>query len=460
VPSAVELLHPHREIVIGRGFDVHPRLVAPTVESLPFEARAHPARRRLQDGDACRHEVVHLETVEDLLQPCDQRLLEISCIDGEFLGALRPDLGRIGEERDHPQGGLLEKPLQGRRPGPQSDVCRVFHDLVARGPFRSLAFHSGKRCYHERMDPLEAYSAAVTRAVETAGPSVVRIDVAHARVRVRGEGLGSGVIVRSNGIIVTNEHVVHGATRIRVSLADGRNMTGTILGKDNRHDLAVLQVEGGGLPMAEFGDSRALKVGQLVVALGNPLGLKLTATAGVVSALDRSLQLGRTRVLEQMIQTDASINPGNSGGPLVDVHGRVVGINTAIIAGAQGLGFAVSSHVVEEAVVDVVDRGIREGVWIGLAGEPVQIDPLMASRLRVRQKLGLMILNVAPNSPAERAGIRILDVLCTVGRRRVASMEQLRNALRGHRPGDLVRVTLLRWDSLRGIPVVLASYPG
>jgi S1-C subfamily serine protease len=309
------------------------------------------------------------------------------------------------------------------------------------------------------MDPLEAYSAAVTRAVETAGPAVVRIDVAHRGARAHGEGLGSGVIVRPNGIIVTNEHVVHGATRIRVGLGDGRNMTGTILGRDGRHDLAVVQVEGGGLPTAQFGDSRALKVGELVVALGNPLGLKLTATAGVVSALGRSLRLGRTRLLEEMIQTDASINPGNSGGPLVDVHGRVVGINTAIIAGAQGLGFAVASHVVAEAVGDIVDRGIRAGVWLGLGGEPTQIDSLLASRLEIQQKLGLMILSVAPGSPAERSGIQMIDVLCTVDGKPVASMEQLRTVLRTHAPGDTIMVTLLRRDSARDIPITLASYP-
>lgn len=309
------------------------------------------------------------------------------------------------------------------------------------------------------MDPLEAYSAAVTRAVETAGPAVVRIDVAASRMRVRGEGLGSGVIVRPNGIIVTNEHVVHGATRIRVSLSDGRNMTGAILGKDSRHDLAVIQVEGGGLPIAEFGDPAALKVGQLVVALGNPLGLRLSATAGVVSALGRALRLGRTRVLDEMIQTDASINPGNSGGPLVDVHGRVVGINTAIIAGAQGLGFAVASRIAKEAVTDIVDHGIREGVWIGLAGEPVQIDPALAAGLGVDQPIGLMILNVAPDSPAEQAGIRVLDVVCTVARKRISSMEKLRSALRGHRPGDTVKVKLMRKDLVRILPVALAAYP-
>jgi len=309
------------------------------------------------------------------------------------------------------------------------------------------------------MDPLEAYSAAVTRAVETAGPAVVRIDVAHDRVHTRGHGLGSGVIVRPNGIIVTNEHVIHGATRIKVSLSDGRHMTGTILGKDSRHDLAVIQVEGGGLPHVEFGDSRALKVGQLVVALGNPLGLKLTATAGVVSALGRSLQLGRLRVLDGLIQTDASINPGNSGGPLVDVRGRLVGLNTAIIAGAQGLGFAVPSRAVEEAVIDVVDRGIREGVWLGLAGEPVQIEPTLATLVRPPQDLGLMILTVAPESPAERAGLRMLDVLCMVGRRKVTSMERLRNALRGHRPGDIVKLSYLRKDRLGIVPVTLAGYP-
>jgi S1-C subfamily serine protease len=309
------------------------------------------------------------------------------------------------------------------------------------------------------MDPLEAYSAAVTRAVETAGPAVVRLDVAHTGARARGEGLGSGVIVRPNGIIVTNEHVVHAAARIQVGLGDGRRMTGTILGRDSRHDLAVIQVEGGGLPTAQFGDSRSLKVGQLVVALGNPLGLKLTATAGVISALDRALRLGRTRIVEGMIQTDASINPGNSGGPLVDVHGRVVGINTAIIAGAQGIGFAVAGGIAEEAVADIVDRGIRTGVWIGLGGEPTQIDALLASRLEIPQKLGLMVLNVAPGSPAERSGIQMIDVLCSVAGESVASMEQLRKVLRKHAPGDMVMVTLLRRDTARDLPVTLADYP-
>jgi S1-C subfamily serine protease len=317
------------------------------------------------------------------------------------------------------------------------------------------------------MDPLEAYSQAVTHAVEVAGPATVQIDVAHRRSPEAylqpfpdsRSGLGSGVLLRSDGHLITNAHVVLRAARIRVGLHDGRTLEGRVIGRDGRHDLAVVKVEAENLPSAELGDSEVLKVGQLVVAIGNPLGLRWTATAGVVSALGRSLRAGRGWVLEGLIQTDASINPGNSGGPLVDAQGHVVGINTAILHGAQGIGFAVPGRVVREVLEDIVDHGRTLRPWLGVGGHPTQLEAQMAASHGLPRPAGLLILDVAPASPAERAGIRALDVLCALDGQAVPDVNELQRLLRERSPGQVAVLTIVRGDVLLEKMTTLAPYP-
>lgn len=318
------------------------------------------------------------------------------------------------------------------------------------------------------MDPLEAYSAAVTRAVETAGPAVVQIDISRGRRRSADSliphpgprsGLGSGVIVRSEGMILTNDHVVRGAATIRVGLHDGRVLDASVRGRVPRHDLAVVQVEGRELPAAEFGDSDSLKVGELVIAIGNPFGLRWTATAGVVSAVGRSIRLGAALLLEDLIQTDASIHPGNSGGPLVDIRGRVVGINTAALAGAHGIGFAVSSRVAQEALRGIEERGGTIGAWLGVWGEPTRIDPALAARLGLPNPRGLLVLQVASGSPASAAKIAVLDTICAVDGDPIGDAAHLKRAVGARSPGDTLLLTLLRGEILLDRTVTLMPLP-
>jgi len=318
------------------------------------------------------------------------------------------------------------------------------------------------------MDPLEAYSQAVIRAVEIAGPAVVQVDVsrktrdADAYLRPFPEsrsGLGSGVIVRPDGHLLTNAHVVKHATRIRVALHDGRSLRGRVLGRNARCDIAIVKVDAESLPAIEFGDSDALRVGQLVVALGNPLGLRSTATAGIVSALGRSLRAGPNLVLTDLIQTDASINPGNSGGPLVDTTGRVIGINTAILAGSQGIGFAVPGRLAREVIEDVIVHGWKSGPWLGISAHSTELDAALVARLGLKSPKGLLILEIIPDSPAEAAEIQCLDVLCAVDGEPVASLAELRNVLRAHAPNHTVRLTVLRDDTAIECTTVLAAIP-
>jgi S1-C subfamily serine protease len=318
------------------------------------------------------------------------------------------------------------------------------------------------------MDPLEAYSQAVIHAVEIAGPSTVQIDVSVHRRSPDAylqpfpdarSGLGSGVILRPDGHLITNAHVVARAARIRVGLHDGRTLEGRLVGRDSRRDLAVVKVEAQNLPAAELGESEKLRVGQLVVAIGNPLGLRWTATAGVVSALGRSLRAGRGWVLEGLIQTDASINPGNSGGPLVDAHGRVIGINTAVLPGTQGIGFAVPSHIVREVMEDIVVHGRQQRTWLGVGGHPTQLDPSLAVRHGLPRPAGLLILDVAPGSPAERAGVQPLDVLCALDGEPIPEIGDLQKMLRDRPPGQAVVLTVLRGEALLEKMATLSPYP-
>jgi S1-C subfamily serine protease len=318
---------------------------------------------------------------------------------------------------------------------------------------------------------LDAYSTVVTEVARRVGPAVVQIDT---QTRGRGRranlahltpfpdqrsGLGSGFLFRPDGHILTNAHVVHRAEKIRATLPDRRYFKAAVVGSDPGYDLAILKIEGEDLPFAELGGSEDLTVGQLIVAIGNPLGLGWTVTAGVVSALGRSLRPRPNLFLDDLIQTDASINPGNSGGPLADASGRVVGINTAILYGAQGIGFAVSSTTAQEIVTDVVDRGRKIRPWLGVGGYGQRLDLSVVREMGMGQEEGILILDVVPHSPAADAGLRPLDVLCAINERPVTSIAELRHALRELRPGDQVLLTVLRGRQKMERPVVLTPFP-
>ncbi len=269
---------------------------------------------------------------------------------------------------------------------------------------------------------------------ERVSPAVVSISP--------GTGVGSGFFIRGDGTILTNAHVVGDASEVLVKLADGRTLRGRVLGRDPSIDVAVVQVPGKGFPEVQTADSDSLKAGQAAIAIGSPLGLERTVTTGVVSAVNRSL--GESE-LEGLIQTDAAINPGNSGGPLLDSQGRAIGINTVILnAPGGGLGFAVPINLARNVAEQILTTGRVRRVLLGVAlGD---VTPELATRLDLPVRQGAVILEVAPGSPADRAGIRVEDIITRVDGTEIASGGDLRRVLRGHVPGDTVSLTLRRGD--------------
>jgi S1-C subfamily serine protease len=295
-------------------------------------------------------------------------------------------------------------------------------------------------------DVLDAYSKAVIESAEAVGPAVVHVEVAGRRSSGGHEpkGSGSGLAFTPDGYVLTNSHVVHGAARIDVTLADGRRCGADLVGDDPGTDLAVIRVSASGLPIARLGDSRDLRVGQLVVAIGNPLGFQWTVTAGVVSALGRSLRSQAGRLIDGVIQTDAALNPGNSGGPLATPQGEVVGINTAIILGAQGLCFAIpSSTVLYVAPRLIRDGRIRRG-WLGVAGQTVSIPQHAANVFGVRGNGGVIVISVEHGSPADRAGVKDRDVIVELDGQSVSSIDDLQRLLTGERVGRPIDVAVVR----------------
>ncbi len=310
----------------------------------------------------------------------------------------------------------------------------------------------GRMSLAEAEEVLDAYSAAVTTVAERVGPAVVNIAALHrsAARTMRGvvpfeqAGTGSGVIIAPDGYILTNSHVVQGATRLEVTLADGRSFPARLIGADPATDLAVVQIDASGLPVAELGDSDKLRVGQLVIAIGNPFGFQTTVTAGVVSALGRSLRGQSGRLIDNVIQTDAALNPGNSGGPLVDSKGRVVGINTAVIAGAQGIAFAVPANTASWVAGLLIREGRVRRAYLGIAGEPRSLHPSLRREYRLDRATGVGVVHVVPGSPAERAGIRPGDTIIALDGSPISSADDLQRLL-SRLPLDAeVRVGLLR----------------
>jgi S1-C subfamily serine protease len=300
---------------------------------------------------------------------------------------------------------------------------------------------------------LDAYSRAVIDVVEAVSPAVVRLDVRageSAQKNARQGGTGSGVIVSPDGLVLTNSHVVGGATRIRATTAEGQSLTAQVVGDDPDTDLALVRInESLTLPFAPLGDSRRLKRGQLVIAIGNPLGFESTVTAGVVSALGRSLRASTGRLIDDLIQTDAALNPGNSGGPLVSSHGEVVGINTAIIAGAQGICFAIAANTAKFVLGELVRHGrVRRG-YIGISAAQTRLPRRLRHQAEVAQDSAVVVASVEPSSPAARAGLTAGDVLLAVGGQPVTGADDLIRLLTGDTIGRPVELDVLREGARR-----------
>ena len=283
----------------------------------------------------------------------------------------------------------------------------------------------------------------VVTAVEQVGPAVVRVHPFRADRAV--EGVGSGVIVAPDGLVLTNSHVVRAASLVGLRTQDGRELRARVVGDDPDTDLAVLRVESeGALPYAQLGDSKGLRPGQLVVAIGAPLGFDATVTAGVVSALGRSLRGERGRMIEDLIQTDASLNPGSSGGPLVDGTGRVVGVATAIIVGAQGLCFAIASNTAAWVMGELLRHGrVRRGA-LGLVAQQAALPRDLARALCLSQPFGVWIAGLDPNGPGRAAGLAPGDLLTAVDGRPLQGLDDLLRALGPDSIGRPLRLEAIR----------------
>jgi S1-C subfamily serine protease len=312
---------------------------------------------------------------------------------------------------------------------------------------------------------LDAYSQAVTGVVSQVGPTVVHVRVRKNAPRRRMappemEGSGSGFIITPDGYVVTNSHVVEGASSIEVTLADGTSYTAEVVGQDPATDIALLRVAGSGLPMAVLGDSDKLRVGQLAIAVGNPLGFQSTVTAGVISALGRSLRSRTGRLIENVIQTDAALNPGNSGGPLVDSRGAVVGINTAIIQFAQGICFAIPVNTMRWVVTQLIREGKVVRGFLGIAGQTVPLPVRVVRYFQLGHDSGVQVVDVTPASPAHRAGLKEGDVIISLAGEPVTSVDDIHRRLSQEAIGRKLDIVLLRdWTNRLEKSVIPAESP-
>lgn len=293
------------------------------------------------------------------------------------------------------------------------------------------------------MSLLHSLSDAVHSVVDAIAPAVVHIRTVHPRARTLSGG--SGVCVAPEGLVLTNHHVIHGASAVEIELADGTTHIADVLGSDPATDLAVLHIDRPALARAELGDSNRLRVGDFAIAVGSPFGLARTVTLGIVSALGRSLaSQAAGRRIEGVIQTDAPLNSGNSGGPLLDADGRVVGINTAIVLGAQGLCFAVPSNTAAFVKSEIVSHGRVRRAWLGIGAEEVLLARDAAEKAGIPELRGVSVRSIEASSPAEKAGLARGDVIVRLGTRAIASLPDLHRALSGDAIGTELEIEVLR----------------
>lgn len=312
---------------------------------------------------------------------------------------------------------------------------------------------------------LDAYSRTVTDVADRLSPAVVRIDVTgRPRPEARrrrgappapappvppppGEGVtgsGSGFVFTPDGFLITNSHVVHEATALTVTLTDGRKFPAYLVGEDPHTDLAVVRIHAPDLEAAPLGNSRQLRVGELVVAIGNPYGFQCTVTAGVVSALGRSIRTPTGRLVDEVIQTDAALNPGNSGGPLLNALGEVIGVNTAAILPAQGLNFAIAVNTTRFVVTKLMTEGRVRRSRIGLGGQNAVIHRRVVRHFNLPEESGVLVLAVEPGGPAERAGLAVGDLLISFAGQTVAGIDDLQTLLTEERVGEPTRLVAIR----------------
>lgn len=300
-----------------------------------------------------------------------------------------------------------------------------------------------------------AVPVAAQRAAEEQNIIRVSRQVSPAVVSVtRGGAGGSGVIIRREGVILTNAHVVGDFRSVTVTLADGREFDGEVIGRDVTTDIAVIRIGANNLPVAPLGDSDRLEVGQAAIAIGNPLGLERTVTAGIISALNRDpfeLELGG------FIQTDAAINPGNSGGPLLDSSGRVIGINTAVLRGATGLGFAIPINLAADMANQIITTGRVRRAFVGISY--ADIEPELAAQFRLPVREGIVVAQVVAGSPAAGAGLRQGDIITRLDSTPITRGGDLRRALRNHRPGETVSLRVLRGRTTSNVSLRLGDSP-
>ena len=303
-------------------------------------------------------------------------------------------------------------------------------------------------------DLLDAYSAAVTSAAARIAPSVVNVEVFSSKGK---RGGGSGFLFTPDGFVLTNSHVVNGAASIDVTLADGTRCAASVVGNDPHTDLAVLRISAPNQTPAELGDSDTIRPGQLVIAVGNPLGFQATVTAGVVSALGRTMRAQSGRLIDSVIQTDAALNPGNSGGPLVNARGEVVGVNTAVILPAQGICFAIDINTAKFVAARLIRDGRIVRSYIGVAGQSAPLHRRVVRFYELPVESGVLVLGVEKKSPAESAGLHEGDVVVAYGETPVSSVDDLHRILTEEQIGKASELTVIRRTEKLALPVVPAA---
>jgi S1-C subfamily serine protease len=311
----------------------------------------------------------------------------------------------------------------------------------------------------KEQEALDAYSRVIVTVAESLGPAVVNLRAVASEGGRRPGGSGSGFLFTPDGFLLTNHHVVRGSSRVRVRLNDGREVSGRVVGADPWTDVAVVQADASGLPHAQLGESAGLRVGQLVVAIGSPFGFDSTVTAGVVSALGRTLRSITGHLVDNVIQTDAALNPGNSGGPLLDFRGRVIGINTAIIHSAQGICFAIPINMAKRIIPQLMQHGRVVRGYLGLHGRDVPIARNIARQIGLNQESAVEVIALEPGGPAAQAGMTEGDLIIALGDQTISTIDDLQNRLTAIPVGIPTEVVLLRIDRRLARFVVPGEYP-